>query len=272
MGWLAAALGLASASVPLGTPLDGMWLRDMEGRLVRDGERWLFVPADPARQGSTVIGSGRILELLPSSVLEAVAAGPAQRPEARYLLSGQVQVYRDRSYLFATAASLLNPPPASGQADANDPVTLKVRQGTDPNRSTLAGATGAGPEPAEGADPLAIPAEIQKRLAEYEVTRQRSTGTALIPVGLHVLVDEVGLIVPSQGKVFFVTDPLGLNAMPSVFELLPCRTLESMERVQSQSPEPARFRVAGLVTEYRRKPCLLLHRAVHEYDYGNLGR
>lgn len=264
VGGLVWALGLASASVPSGVVLtDGMWLGDVEGRLVRDGDRWLFCPAEPVRQASTVAGSGTTLELLPSPVWEAAAADAAQRPEGRALLSGQVEVYRGRSYLFATSAVPLGPAQSAGQADPNDPARLPVGQGADPNGPayTLPDAD----------DPLAIPEQIQKRLAAYEATRQRAPRTTQVPAGLRVLVDEVGLIVPGQGRVFFVTDALGQNAMPRAYELHPCRTLESMERVQSQSPEPARFRVSGLVTEHRGQSYLLPHRAVREYHYGNLG-
>ncbi len=264
MGTLVWALGLASASAPPGVLTDGMWLGDVQGRVVREGDRWLFAPDHAVPRASGVAGSQSQLELLPSPAWQALTEDAVQGPEGRVLVSGQVETYRGRSYLFATSAAPLDTPRPAGQAGPNDPVRAQVGQVGDAN----------GPASSRGDpnDPLEIPEQIRKRLAAYEATRRRPAQTAQVHAALRVLVDEVGLIVPGQGRVMFVTDSLGRNAMPRAFELLPCRTLESMERIQAQSPEPARFRVAGLVTEYRGRSCLLLHRAVREYHYGNLGR
>jgi hypothetical protein len=193
--------------------------------------------------------------------LEGLVADAGQRPEGRYRLSGQVATYHSHSYLFATSFV----PLAAETPDANSPLLL-LNPGQDPNRAPGPVVPGKG-------DRLAIPEQIQKRLTDYQAHRQRAiVETTRAPSRLQVLLDQVGVVVRDQQRTFFVTDRLGQNAMAKALEILPCGTLESMERLQSQLPEPVRFRIAGLVTEYQGGTYLLLHRAVREYDYGNLGR
>jgi len=247
----AACCSLAASQTGPAVPPDGSLLKEAEGRLIRDNGRWLFEVQTPG----IVPGKGKALDLLPSATLEALVADAAQRPEGRYRLSGQVETYHGRTYLFVTSFM----PLTAGEADSNSVGTPLARQ--DPN-----------PAPGKG-DPLAIPEQIQKQLADYQAARQRSAkGTTTAPASLLVLLDQVGLLVQDQQRAFFVKDGLGQNATPGVFEVLPSATLESMERLQLQVPEPVRFRVGGLVTEYQGQSYLLLHRAVREYDYGNFGR
>jgi hypothetical protein len=239
---------------------DGSLVKGVEGRLSKDGDRWLLELETPVGQGPTALNKGTALELLPSAVLEALVADAADGPQRRYRLSGQVETYRGRVYLFPTSFV----PLASIATDANGVAASRSHQ--DPNRPPSPAV--AGP-----ADRLAIPEQIQKRLADYQAARQRSwRGRTVPPSRLQVLLDQVGVVVQDQQRTFFVTDGLGQNAMARVFEVLPCATLESMERLQLQAPEPVRFRVGGLLTEYQGRSCVLLHRAVREYDYGNLGR
>jgi len=265
MMWV--VLGLAAAwctsavsqTGPVMLP-DGSPLKGVEGRASKDGDRWQFVLDGPVRQGLRVLDKGTALELLPSAVLEALVADAAGRPGARYRLSGQVEVYRGHSYLFATSFV----PLAEAGADANGVAPEQSSQGSDPNRTP-------GPAIAGKGDRLAIPDLIQKRMADYQALRQRSARGRAAPAS-RLLLDQVGVVVQDQQRTFFVTDGLGQNAMATVFEVLPCGTLESMERLQSQVPDPVRFCVAGWLTEYQGRSCLLLHRAVRDYDYGNFGR
>jgi hypothetical protein len=253
---VAAWCGLAASQTSPGVLPDGSPLKGVEGRLSKSGDRWLFELGTAVRQGPTLLDRGPTLEVLPSAVLEALVAGPPDRVR----LSGQVQTYRGRNYVFVTSFAPL------AAADANTAPLPPPGPARDPNQAS-------GPPPGGKADPLAIPESIQKKLAAYQATRQRSAKPAPVAAAIpQVVVDEVGLIVHGQERTFFVTDSLGQNAMPRVFDLLPCGTLESMEHVQSQAAEPVRFRVAGLVTEYQGRSCLLLHRAVREHDYGNFGR
>jgi len=251
--------GLAASQTGAVLP-DGSLLKGVEGRVFQDGERWSLMLTTPVRYDGKALDAGTVLELLPSAGLEALVTDAAFNPGGRYRFSAQGATYRGRSSLFINLFV-----PLADAADSNGIALPPASHGEDPNRAAARHA-------AEKADPLAIPEDIQKKLAEYQATRQRSGQGMAAPMRVRVLLDQVGLLVQARPRTFFVTDGLGQNTMPEVFEPLPCGTLEFMERVQAGSPEPVRFRVAGVLTEYQGRSFLLLHRAVREYDHGNFGQ
>jgi hypothetical protein len=243
-------------------PADGRLIKAAEGRLVQSGDRWLLELEAAIRQGPLVLEKGKTLEILPSATLEALTAAATQRPADRVRLSGQIQTYHGRNYLFVLSFVSLATTAAEAEANSVPPPAAD----RDPNREPAPAAAAKG-------DPLSIPESIQKRLAAYQAARRLAPPTtAPTPAAPQALLDQVGRILQDQGKTFFVADGLGQNAVSSVFELLPSGTLESMERVQSQTPEPVRFRVAGLATPYRQHRYLLIQRANLEHSYGNFGR
>jgi hypothetical protein len=241
-------------------PADGRLIKAAEGRLVQSGGRWLLELEAAVRQGPLVLEKGKALEILPSATLEALATAATRRPADRYRLSGLIQTYHGRNYLFV----LSSVPLSTTAAEANG-VAPPVAD-RDPNR-------GPAPPAAAKGDPLAIPESIQKRLAAYQASRRLDPPTATpTPAAPQALLDQVGRIVQEQGRTFFVADGLGQNTASGVFELLPSGTLESMEHLQSQTPEPVRFRAAGLATQYQQHRYLLVQRATREHSYGNFGR
>jgi len=70
----------------------------------------------------------------------------------------------------------------------------------------------------------------------------------------------------------FVFDALGRNIQQTTVLLLPCRALELAEQEQSAEPDPIRFKIAGIVTEYKGEKFLLLQRATRVYSHGNFVR
>ena len=89
----------------------------------------------------------------------------------------------------------------------------------------------------------------------------------------YILANRTGFIRESGRKLDFVLDALGLNIQPAGggLRLLPCQALESAEREQSTEPDPIRFKMAGIVTEYKSNKYLLLQRATRTYSHGNFG-
>lgn len=88
-----------------------------------------------------------------------------------------------------------------------------------------------------------------------------------------ILVDRTALLVMKEdGRLVFVPDALGRNVQKQSLRLLPCEALELTERRQSAIPEPIRFKIAGIMTEYKGKDYLLLQKAIQIYNHGNFGR
>jgi hypothetical protein len=71
----------------------------------------------------------------------------------------------------------------------------------------------------------------------------------------------------------FVLDGLGRNIQQQIrLQLLPCLALEQAEHEQAAQPERLRFKIAGIVTQYKGQHYLLLQRATIAYNYGNFNR
>ncbi|MHC4216580.1 MAG: hypothetical protein ACYSWP_24810 [Planctomycetota bacterium] len=75
-----------------------------------------------------------------------------------------------------------------------------------------------------------------------------------------------------QLNLSFSFDSFGRAIDPNSLILLPCETLQNVERKQSEELEPLRYRVTGIVTKYRENKYLLLQRATRVYSHQNLGR
>jgi hypothetical protein len=88
-----------------------------------------------------------------------------------------------------------------------------------------------------------------------------------------VYVDRTGFIVKKDdGQFVFVPDALGRNVQNISFHLLPCANLELTELKQAAEPDKVRFKIAGIITNYKGNNYLLLDKATRAYSYGNFGR
>ncbi|MHC4105975.1 MAG: hypothetical protein ACYSR9_13620, partial [Planctomycetota bacterium] len=94
-----------------------------------------------------------------------------------------------------------------------------------------------------------------------------------------ILADRCGFIRESsygtQGswrKVSFVLDAFGRTEGKTSLLLLPCQALEQAQRRQAAAPEMLRFKIAGIVTRFKGKKYLLLHRTIRLYSHGNFPR
>jgi hypothetical protein len=87
-----------------------------------------------------------------------------------------------------------------------------------------------------------------------------------------VIIDRFAIFTEQQnGEFSFVLDAFGRNVPTAQFKLLPCEALEMSELIKSVSLEPARFKIAGIVTKYKGNKYLLLQKATRTYSQGNFG-
>jgi len=88
-----------------------------------------------------------------------------------------------------------------------------------------------------------------------------------------ILADRTALLVKQDDSQFvFVLDALGRNVQQVSLRLLPCEALELTERKQSTVPEPLRFKIAGIMTEYKGSSYLLLQKVTRVYSHENFDR
>jgi hypothetical protein len=258
---LAATSANAAESSPLPLIPDGTVIQAVDGTLVRNdsNDLWLFQFARDVNGVDGALPAGSQLEVLASSILESMIADANDRLLPRYRLSALVTRYRGANYLFPSYYL-----PLSKLKDANEPEPPEV----------------VGPETSiEPNGELEIPLEVLESIRNRRAARgpqrketDEAPGTETERrARTHVLVDRVGFVEFTQGCPVFVPDGLGWNVSKTRYELLPCGALEQAEKRLAAFPQPIRFNVAGLVTEYQGKKYLLLQRAIRVYDYGNFG-
>lgn len=279
---------------------DGFVLTGVDGKLSSpDGnDVWLFVLASDVNDGKVRVGADTALQLLPSSTLERMTADMKARGGEDYRIWVRATKYKGRNFLFPfyflplskVKDSRLAAPTDANSADGSQAAQLKPTPAANDANGTLV-----------------IPKEITDRLSDRPtVYRQQPQEPNNQSEKLHgikqdyVLANRTGLIslcVPStplgtvmrdayceKGETLdairtaqyeFVLDGLGLTFQQTSFRLLPCQVLEQAEQqsVRSRAQMDAiRFKVAGIVTEYKGDKYLLLQTITKAYSHGNFGR
>jgi hypothetical protein len=293
---LALFIGVVSATFVFGagtageTSLrDGSILTGVDGKLARpeSGERSTWSPDrcffefdSDVNDGHGCVKAGASLELLPSTTLEKMIVDAERRSGNNYRLWARVTKYKGRNFVFPTYFLALGEMSAPGAAKLQE----SQQQETKPEEKGTV-------EPAinEPNDVLSIPQEIIEKLKTRRIVRTERFGEsprAIKDVGKEapgeakrrklkrdsMLADRIGFIGKSRGEVGFVLNALGRNDRQVWFGLLPCEALERAEGEQSKEVERLRFKVAGIVTEYKGRRYLLLQKAVRVYSHGNFGR
>ncbi len=242
--------------------------------------------ASDVNDSSSVLKAGTRLELLPSSGLEKMIADAKLRSTAAYRLwDGRVTKYKGSNYIFPNYFQPLREPALSAVEGPQD--AERETEGK-PLTSDLGKSDLAVDEPN---DVLTMPPEILEKL---RARREKGTvsgqgvadsnqaaaeATSLSNVKSYrqsadtILADRTAFLVKEdEGRLVLTPDALGRNVQRLTLRLLPCEVLELTEREQSAEPEPIRFRIAGVMTEYKGNSYLLLQRATRAYSHGNFGR
>lgn len=264
---------------------DGFVLTAVNGKLVPPEsneaspemvlDRWFFKFDSDFSNGRGLIKAGARLELLPSSVLERMIADANKNPDTSYRLAGRVTRYRGKNFIFPTyflpLAKTNKPQPSTPQ---RSPQREKQHAINEPN------------------DVLTVPKELIDKLPDRKTRidlrkRDQDSGEPKIksedkiksrPVQDSILADKYGFIrdagqetESTWRQVRFALDALGRKETTISFRLLPCQALELAQSKQSAEPDPLRFKIAGIITKYKGKDYLLLHRATRVYSHGNFG-
>jgi len=270
---------------------DGFALRGVEGKLIRQDANetsqsecisllaaqdvWFFEFESAVKGDRGSLKAGTKLRLLPSATLEQMIYDANDRSVPSYRLRATVTRYKGKNFIFPIyflPLSKARGPEGTIRPGGPDAATTGASQESqkedeltihDPN------------------DELAVPKEIIEMLkarraaSQHQLERQRAmTERRKTTKHNYILANRTGFIRESGQKLDFVLDALGLNVQPAAggLRLLPCQALELAQRRQSAEPDPIRFKMAGIVTEYKGDKYLLLQRATRTYSYGNFGR
>ncbi len=231
---------------------DNFVLTGVDGKLTiaNSNEGWFFEFDSDVSDDRGRTYAGASLELLPSTALEKMTDDANNRSDAGYRLWARVTKYKGRNFIFPIYFLPLS---------KTKELSTSQQQETEPTIN-------------EPNDALAIPKEIIEKLKPRKIVRTVQLRKGLELKTDSILANRTGFIRNSGHEVSFVLDALGRNVQQISFPLLPCETLERAQRTQSAEAEPARFKVAGILTRYKGKHYLLLERAIRVYSYQNFGR
>jgi hypothetical protein len=230
---------------------------------------WFFELGTDVNDLRAKAPAGTTLELLPSSTLEKLIADAKGRSENTYKLFGWVTKYKGTNFIypnyFLPVSTISN---KQSQAD---------RKREQDRRKTIE-KDAEQPSANEPNDLLTMPKEIMERLSPSRTVRPRTqrltqdAGKKMLQRDFILADRSAFLVKQNDGRLAFVLDAFGRNVRHVSFRLLPCEALEMTELVQSVIPVPVRFKIAGIVTEYKGEKYLLLQKAARVYSHGNFAR
>jgi hypothetical protein len=286
---------------------DGMLLVAVEGKLGtadpntgHGSDKWFFEFDTEVSDGLGKVRAGQKLELLPCAALQHMIAEAKKRlqenplrisaidigeplinnPDGplRYRIRAKVTKYRDVNFLYLIS---FRPVVESTRPTATSDKSQQP-QNSAPEKPP-AQEDADQPSMNEPKDEITIPKGVKDRLKGGKIARRpvepdqrQSEQTAKrdsILAGRIGFVTITGPRSPGQWEnLSFVLDSLGRKLEQDRFGLLPCGVLEWAERRQAAEPDPLRFKIAGITTEYEGKKYLLPQRIVRAYSHRNFGR
>jgi len=240
----------ASAGADEQVPLhDGFNLTGVDGKLSSVDGKWFFEFDSEVSDGMGLISAGSVVELLPSTGLEKITADIQERPNTDYRLWGNVTKYKNKIFIFPIYFL-----PVSAVEDQNKP------EGTSEVKIAVN----------EPNDALALPEEIVRKLKNRRVLRQEQLKEGVQLKQDYILADRTAFLErKADGGAEVTLDALGRNVPQISFRLLPCEILERAQYEQSIEADPARFKIAGILTQYKGEYYLLLQKATRAYSHGN---
>lgn len=284
---------VASASAARQTPLrDGFGLAGVDGKLTSADGKWLFEFDSDVSDDTGRIRTGSIIELLPSTALEKMTADAQKRsdaspirsksPEATavptvqssngasYRLWGNVTKYRGSNFIFP----IYFLPISTADATLRSSATLRsTSDQIKPEESPTSQQQKAKITINEPNDVLAMPEEIIGKLRTRRILRHEQLKKGLKLKQDSILADRTALLArQADGEPELILDALGWNIQQVSFRVLPCEVLERAQYVQSLEADPVRFKIAGILTQYKGEYYLLLQKATRAYSHGNFGR
>jgi hypothetical protein len=231
---------------------DGFGLTGVDGKLSTADGKWFFEFEENISDDVGQIDTGTAVELLPSTALEKITADVQKHAEANYRLWGNVTKYKGSNFIFPIY--FLPVSAAEEQNKPGKPSKVKIAI-NEPN------------------DVLAMPEEIVGKLKNRRVLRQEQLKEGLQLKQDYVLTDRTALLDKrADGQPEVILDAIGRNIPQISFRLLPCEVLEQAQQEQSIEPDPIRFKIAGILTQYKGEYYLLLQKATRAYSHENFGR
>jgi len=238
---------------------EGTVLPDCVGRLVRTAEGQTTFTFDPPEGHAGKIVEPNPMPVLPNLQLLAMESAVANtHADARFRVTGLVTEYNNRNYIMLEEAS---PGAFARPAPTPAPATRPTGPGADGPAARILGQL---ENPAQAAPKSLPPAE---RAAQDKTTGKAAVAPAAKPLPPvregKVLSDRVARLTRTadgQPELTFEADGKRMLDPPMI--VLPNLKLTQMESALTAANRDLRFRVTGLVTEYKARNYILLDKCL----------
>lgn len=244
---------------------EGFGFVGIEGtaKRIAESDRWIFVPDTDITNEIEVFKAGTLIKLLPSSTLEKIAAN-SQNGIAAIRLWGRITSYSNRyaqnikssdnltskNYLFPVYFMLLGTDTEEAALDAEKETKDKTPDGI-------------------GKDSI-LPKDV---MDAFKPKRMIKLSKKIIDVeGDVVIANKTGFVTVKGNRNIFTIDGLGRNVDDMNFNILPCQTLERIDKSHTSKAGRQRFKISGILTKYKGQYHLLPQRAIRTYNHGNFAR
>lgn len=244
---------------------EGFVLNGVSGLAVKDepSDGWRFVPSTELVYMKTVVEKGTPYPILSSNGCDQIRTIAKDKTEIPVRVWGILTQYNKKNYLFPIQIlPLLTPTPHPAEPEQKS-------------------AASAGPD-AVSADPNGedvISAEllaILRSQPRVDLAQLGEAATALeTPADANgfearefSLIGKSGYVKLGQTN-YFIPDAFGRKIETDSYILLPCLTLETVEKKLSKGFGKYRYNVSGIISRYQGSNYLLLYRAERTYSNRN---
>lgn len=241
-------------------------------RNIAGSNRWFFVGDTDAANEVEVFKAGNSIELLPCSTLAQIAAN-STNGVAAIRIWGKTTRYSNRHTLIKkNSGNHLEEKELAGKLADDNYLFAVYFMPLSTNEEEAAVEQEQEEEKtdkAAGKDSI-LPEDVMKM---FKPKRAVKLTRKIIDVeGDLVTANRTGFILLKGDKKVFSIDGLGRNVDGIVFNILPCKTLENIEKSHAAKTGRQRFKISGIVTKFKGQYYVLLQRAVRTYNHGNFAR
>ena len=245
------------------------------GKLVSDANgNWLFSFDQDISDGTKVVGAGEPLALLECSTLEKILYIHQQDPNSQFRLWARVMAYEDKNYLYSAYFLEI------AGADESDAAL------TEPDEPNMAGEVEDANDSDQAADSVGvidasedefkIPEKVLQKLRPQKIVRTQEIKKLRNGLKLKqdmIRANRTGFINKAGGGGYeFVIDGVGRSTDGTRFRLLQSKALELAIGEQQGYLEQIRFKISGVITQFKGDNCLILERTNRIFSHGNFGR
>jgi len=238
---------------------EGTSVLEQEGTIARQDAWWFFQPADLEQAA---------LRLLPNATLEAMVRMVQHgSPSQRFVVSGELVVFRDHNYLLAREVIRGTPP----QEQSTPPGTNEKR--ADPDEKALGHSVDSKGDATDVMAVLKRQGPIRERVAEVELSPTLADGDAgsFAPVlDGTVLIHRPGRVARRGDWWTFVFESDDPEHPEPPIRLLPARGTETMADENVHQTGGVVFSVSGEITAFFGNNYLLPRAVTRRFESGNL--